>query len=147
MWNGRFQLPLLRGQCREFKLRDVSTRSRAEVRTVLARGTALVERVLRAHATRTSGVLPADWLERVQRRQIMGDGERIPELVNYAYEGVAVLDVWTYIEHDVLHVLVRRAEGYSRKVPGKYVPARTQGLFWSANASGSIATGFQVARG
>ena len=101
---------MLRGQVRDFRLRKFGSREREDVRAALQRGTSLVERVLKYHAARKGDGLPPDWEMGVRRNQIQGDGRSVPELVTYDYEGDEVLAVWTYVENDVLHILVRRSK-------------------------------------
>ncbi len=105
------------GRTRDLTLRRMRTRPEHEVRTKLARGASLVERLLRRHAARQTGVLPTDWEQRVKRNQIQGNGHSLPDLVSYEYDGVEVLAVWTYVEQDVLHILIRRSKALADRRP------------------------------
>lgn len=105
------------GRTRDLTLRHMYSRPEREVRTKLAHGASLVERLLRRHAVRQGGVLPTDWEQRVKRNQIQGNGHTLPDLVSYEYEGVEVLAVWTYVEGDVLHILIRRSKVPAAKRP------------------------------
>ncbi len=98
------------GRTQDLTLRRMRSRPEREVRAKLARGASLVEHLLRRHAARQAGVLPSDWEQRVKRNQIQGNGHTLPDLVSYEYDGVEVLAVWTYVESDVLHILIRRSK-------------------------------------
>ncbi len=102
--------PMVLGRTRELTLRRMRSRSEHEVRAKFARVASLVERLMKGYATRQAATLPADWEKRVKRNQIQGNGHTLPDLVSYEYEGVEVLAVWTYLENDVLHILMRRSK-------------------------------------
>lgn len=113
------------GRTRTLTLRRMRTRPESEVRAKLARGASLVERLLKRHAVRHLGELPPDWEKRVKRNQIQGNGHSLPDLVSYEYDGLEVLAVWTYVEQDVLHILIRRSKALAdrrpRSGPGLFV--------------------------
>ncbi len=132
----RYLPPMFRGQVRDLRLRGFSSRTREEVRATLLRGTSLVERVLKHHAAKDGHGLPADWEKLVRRAQIQGDGRNVPELVSYDYGGEEVLTVWTYVESDVLHILVRRSRTTVFQAHQPYASAGWSELSWTAGVSG-----------
>lgn len=109
--------PMVLGRTRDLTLRRMRSRSESEVRAKLARGASLVEQVLTRHIIRRAGLLPPDWEQRVKRNQIQGKGHTLPDLVSYEYEGVEVMAVWTYVENDVLHILLRRSKAPAPERP------------------------------
>ena len=125
------------GRTRDLTLRRMRYRSKREVRAKLAHGASLVERVLMRHVTRSAGMLRPDWEQRVKRTQIQGDGHTLPDLVSYEYEGVEVLAVWTYVESDVLHILIRR----SKTPASKRSRARIRHMVWDLMPWGTQMTG------
>jgi len=89
------------------------------------------------HAAREGDGLPPDWEKRVRRNQIQGDGRSVPELVSYDYEGVEVLAVWTYVEDDVLHMLVRRSKGAVSPMHEPLISFGWPALSWAGRATGA----------
>lgn len=105
------------GRTRDLTLPRMRTRTEHQVRSKLAHGASFVERLLKRHALRHAGELPPDWEQRVKRNQIQGNGHSLPDLVSYDYDGVQVLAVWSYVESDVLHILIRRSKIPSARRP------------------------------
>lgn len=130
--------PLVLGRTRDLVLRGMPSRSEREVRATLARGAHLVARLLKHHAVRHTGGLPADWEQRVVRKQIQGNGNELPDLVAYTYEGVEVLAVWTYLENNALHILVRRSRHTAVVRPMQRVrPMLWDYMPWGSQMSGA----------
>ncbi len=125
------------GRTRDLTLRGMRFRSKTEVRAKLERAASLVERALMRHVTRRRGALPPDWEQRVKRKQIQGNGHTLPDLVSYEYEGEEVVVVWTYVEKDVLHILVRRNCTRSAERPR----ARPRLMVWDLMPWGARMTG------
>lgn len=103
---GRRHFKHVRGSRSErLVLRRVHGRSERQVRTTLGEGAAIVEHRLKQHVRRVTGHLPGHWLERMERRQLAGDGWRVPDMVCYVYEGEEVLTVWTGVVSGDLHII------------------------------------------